>query len=166
VEPSNVTADLWRCPLLAVAGVLCALAAVPTLAQNKTSDSPEIQAARAIFAKYVALEHAFDPAVADLYSDDALIRNKRTYPTGQVREVTLPAPQYKALMRTAMPLAKVRGDTSEYSDCTYMAEVRGVRIKCKRFSNLKKYTSPISLLVAPASTGRWHILEELSESQP
>jgi hypothetical protein len=68
------------------------------------------------------LERQFDPAVADLYSNNAVIRIKRTYPTGQVREVTLPASQYKALITKAMPLARLRGDTSQYSDCSYGLE--------------------------------------------
>jgi hypothetical protein len=135
-------------------------------ASSIAADPEGIKAARTLFSKYVALEHAFDPAIADLYSDDALIRNKRTYPTGQVRELTLPAPQYKELLRKTMPLARGRGDTSEYSDCAYKPEARGVRIECQRYSNLKKYTSPISLLVGAGAQGQWLIIEELSESRP
>jgi hypothetical protein len=65
-----------------------------------------------------------------------------------------------------MPIARGRGDTSEYSNCAYKAEARGVRINCQRYSNLKKYTSPISLLVSAGVQGQWLIIEELSESQP
>jgi hypothetical protein len=122
--------------------------------------------AKALFERYVQLEIAFDPAAADLYADDAVIRNKRTYPNGQVRELTLPAAQYKALIRQAMPLAKARGDTNSYSDITFAKEGSGVRIRATRFSNLKKYSSPISLLVSPGANGAWLIREELSESQP
>ena len=146
---------------LAVSATLFAVAT-----SSMAADPEGIKAARTLFSKYVTLEHAFDPAVADLYSDDALIRNKRTYPTGQVRELTFPAPQYKELLRKTMPLARARGDTSEYSSCTYKAEDRGVRIACQRYSNLKNYTSPISLLVSPGREGGWFIVEELSESQP
>jgi len=122
--------------------------------------------AKGLFDRYVHLEHAFDPAAADLYADDALIKNKRTYPWGEVRELTLPATQYKALIRQAMPLAKARNDTNSYSDITFTPEGSGVRIRAMRFSNLKKYTSPLSLLVSPDSKGRWLIKEELSESRP
>jgi hypothetical protein len=125
-----------------------------------------IDDARRLFERYVQLERSFDPAAADLYADDAIIKNKRTYPTGQVRELTMPAPQYKAIIRQSMPLAKAKGDTSSYSDVTFKAEGSGVRILAVRFSNLKKYSSPISLLVTPGDDGRWLIREELSESQP
>lgn len=125
-----------------------------------------IDDAKAFFDRYVQLEHAFDPAAADLYADDAQIKNKRTYPNGQVRELTMPAPQYKALIRQSMPLAKARGDTSSYSDITFTNEGSGVRVRAKRFSDLKKYSSPISLLVAPNASGQWLIREELSESRP
>ncbi len=122
--------------------------------------------AKALFEQYVQLEHAFDPAAADLYADDALIKNKRTYPTGQVRELTMPASTYKTLIRQAMPLAKLRGDTNTYSEISYSKEGAMVRIWATRFSNLKNYASPLSLLVSPDDNGRWLIREELSESRP
>lgn len=131
------------------------------LAQAPTADP-----ARQLFEQYVALGQAFDPGVADLYADDAVIRNKRTYPTGEVREVTIPAPNYKALLRQAMPFARERGDRSKFSDVSYTPEGERVRIRASRFSELKRYTSPISLLVGPAPSGKWLVYEELSESRP
>jgi hypothetical protein len=83
-----------------------------------------------------------------------------------IREVTLPAPQYKKLIRASMPLAKARNDTSSYSDVQYAEADGRVRITATRFSNLKKYSSPISLLVGPGPGGTWLIYEELGESQP
>ena len=123
-------------------------------------------AAKQLFDQYVALGHAYDPGVADLYADDALIRNKRTYPTGEVREMTVPAAKYKTLIRQVMPLARARGDRSTYSDVSYTPEGGRVRIKASRFSELKNYTSPLSVLVGPSPGGKWLIYEELSESRP
>lgn len=123
-------------------------------------------AAKQLFDQYVAFGHAYDPGVADLYADDALIRNKRTYPTGEVREMTVPAAKYKTLIRQVMPLARARGDRSTYSDVSYTAEGGRVRIKASRFSELKNYTSPLSVLVGPSPGGKWLIYEELSESRP
>jgi len=123
-------------------------------------------AARQLFERYVALGQAYDTRLADLYADDALIRNKRTYPTGEVRELTMPAPRYKTLIREAMPLAKTRGDRNTFSNVRYTTEAGRVRIRASRFSELKNYTSPISLLVGPSPTGPWLIYEEISESRP
>jgi hypothetical protein len=122
--------------------------------------------AKELFERYVALERAFDSAQADLYSDDAKIQNTRTYPGGQKRSVTFPPAEYKKLIRAAMPLAKARGDTSTYSDTKYTPEGDRIRITCVRFSDLKKYSSPLSLLVGPDKEGKWVIFEEISESQP
>jgi hypothetical protein len=122
--------------------------------------------AKALFGRYVQLERAFDPTAADLYADDAVIKNKRIYPNGQIRELTLAGTQYKALIRQAMPLAKARGDTNSYSNVTFTEEGSGVRIRATRFSDLKKYASPLSLLVGAGVNGQWLIREELSESRP
>jgi hypothetical protein len=123
-------------------------------------------AAKKLFEQYVALGQAFDESVADLYAEAALIRNKRTYPNGEVRELTMPAPKYKALIRQVMPLAKSRGDRSTYSAATYAVEGDRVRIHASRFSEMRNYTSPVSLLVGPGPDGRWLIFEELTESRP
>ena len=130
-----------------------------------TEDS-RIFKAEKLFEQYVLLEHTFDSGAADLYSDNAVIRNKRRYPTGQVRELSLPAQKYKELVRSSMPIAKLRGDTNSYSEVNYFIEGEGVRINAVRFSELKKYSSPISLLVKPSQSGNWLIFEEISESQP
>jgi hypothetical protein len=113
----------------------------------------------------VDLARKFDPAVADLYSDDAIIKNTRRYPDGRTRTMSLPAAQYKQLVRQSMPLAKERGDTSKYSDVVYREEDGKVRVNATRFSELKNYSSPVSLLIAKKDD-RWLIVEEISESRP
>jgi hypothetical protein len=150
---------VWRlCLALAVVGALPLAAAEPGAAR--------LQKAKEVFDAYVRLEHAFDPAVADLYADGAVIRNLRRYPDGQVRRIEIAAPEYKALVRRAMPVARKRGDVNTYSDVTYTPEGDGVRIKADRFSRLKAYHSPLSLLVRPSPAGAWLIFEERSESRP
>lgn len=125
-----------------------------------------VSQARLLFERYTTFEARFDPSVADLYAEGAIIRNKRFYPDGQVRELTIPAPQYKQLIHNLMPLAQSRNDYSTYSRTTFQIEGVGVRIKAARFSVMKQYTSPISLLVASDASGRWLIREELTESRP
>jgi hypothetical protein len=158
----------WRgSPAAVLAGaLLLAAATLPEFAQTEPSDARDLQAARELFGRYVALERGFDPALAQLYAEDAVIRNRRTYPSGEVRERTLTAAQLRQLIRLAMPIAKARGDSNSYSDCGYAAEARGVRITCQRFSRLKQYSSPLSLLVAPTAQRQWLIVEDLSESRP
>lgn len=131
-----------------------------------SKESEKFQAARKLFDRYVALGKAFDPAAADLYADDAKIQNTRTYPDGRQRTLTMPAPQYKELIRKAMTLAETRNDTNEYKDIKLMEEGKNVRITMTRHSNLKNYDSPLSMLVGETNDGQWKILEEISESRP
>lgn len=133
---------------------------------SSAASAGPVEDAQSVFQQYAALEAAFNPSVADLYADDAVIRNKRIYPTGMARELTIPAAQYKALVRSAMPAAKARGDYSTYSQATFTPDGQGVRITANRTSVLKKYDSPISILVAPDASGKWLIREEISESRP
>lgn len=133
------------------------------LGTTAAAQAPE--AAR-LFERYVALGRAYDAALADLYDDNALISNRRILPNGEVREMTLPAGQYKKLLRKALPLAQSRGDRSTYSEVRYAREGERVRISAARYSELKKYSSPLVLVVGPQPGGRWLIYEEYSESRP
>lgn len=149
-----------------VTAMLAACVVASAMASEPADDS-RIQAAKTLFDRYVSLEHAYDPAQADLYADDAAIKNVRRYPTGQVRELELKGAEYKALLRQAMPIAKARGDRSTYSEVTYHVNEDGsVTIEASRYSELKDYTSPLKITVAPDENGEWRIVEELSESQP
>ena len=139
------------------------LAFIPYLASAQ--DEKESAAAR-LFEQYQKLGQDFDPAVADLYCDSALIRNVRIYPTGQQRAMEIPATTYKELIRSAMPMAKARGDTSTYSDVVYSQEGTNVRITATRHSEIKNYSSPFSLLVGACAGGDLAILEESSQSRP
>lgn len=143
----------------------CLFAATLVISFVVQAATPEQNAAD-LFSRYQTLGRAFDPAAADLYAGNAKITNKRTYPTGEVKEMSLPAKQYKALVRAAMPAAKARGDTSTYSDIVYTVEGNTVRIAATRFSELKKYSSRFILVVGPSADGSWQIFEEHSESRP
>ena len=136
------------------------------LAKTKAPAVEPNAGARILFEQYASLEKAYDPAVADLYSDQALIKNRRTYPDGNVRTLELPATKYKGLIRASMPAAKAAGDYSTYSNVRFAPEGDSVRVSATRYSVRKKYSSQMSLLVARDNGGPWLIIEELGESQP
>lgn len=147
--------------------LLLALATLPVPAAAGEEPDARLVAAKTLFERYVTLERAFDPAVADLYTDSATVRNFRRYPTGQVREMKLEGARYKNLIVASLPMAKERGDLSVYTDVAYEVLVTGeVAITATRYSELKKYSSPLTLRIAPQGDGGWRIVEETSESQP
>jgi hypothetical protein len=113
------------------------------------------------------LDKTFNVAVIDLYANAAEITNLRRFPDGNIREMKATGAMWKKVVLQAMPLAARRGDTSEYSDVTFTPEGDGlVRITSIRYSNLRKYTSPLTMLVARQEGGYWLIVEENSESRP
>jgi hypothetical protein len=143
---------------------LCQAASAAPAPTAAVKGNPIAQA-KALFQRYVELEHAFDPAQADLYSDQARIISKRIMPDGKVIPLMVPASRYKKLVRDGMPAARQKGDIANYTGDTYTLEKGGkVRIRVTRYLALKKYSSPMSMLVGPDATGKWVIFEEESES--
>jgi len=147
--------------------LLLVLAAPPMPAAAGEEPEARLVAAKALFERYVTLERAFDPALADLYADSATVRNLRRYPTGQAREMKLEGAKYKALIVVSLPMARERGDLSVYTDVAYEVLATGeVAITATRYSELKEYSSPLALRIAPQEDGVWRIVEETGESQP
>lgn len=158
-------------PLLATLLLALFATTVPALTAHagkpaKTQASPQEANARALFEQFVRLGEAFDPALADLYADTAKISNRRIFPDGTTREMAMPAPSYKTLLRQVMPVAKARNDVSRYSEVRYTVEGDNVRITATRYSVMKDYSAPHTLLVGPDSDGTWRVLEEAGESRP
>jgi hypothetical protein len=152
----------------ALVTILALLALCQIAAASKTA-APQgdlIAKGKAFFQHYVELEHAFDPSIADLYSDQATIKSTRYMPDGKVVPATIPVMKYKQVLRDYMKnKARQLGDVSNYTNDTYSVEGGNrVRIKVTRYSSLEKVSSPVSMLVGPDATGKWLIYEELSES--
>ncbi len=146
-------------------GVLGLVAAMGPPFPGHATDFDRLTKAKELFDRYVALEHAYDPAVADLYDDSAHIQTTRLYASGEEKTVTIPAPEYKALIRRVLPLAQSRNDRNTYSNVTYVLTDGMVRIKALRYSENKENWNPLLLLVGPGAEGDWQIFEEISESR-
>jgi hypothetical protein len=147
--------------------VLCQMAgAAKTAAPKGSAQGDLIPKAKAFFQRYVELEHAFDPSIADLYSDQAVIKNTQYQADGKIVPLTKPVDKYKPILRNYMKTkARQIGDVSNYTNDTYTVEGSNrVRIKVTRYSSIEKVSSPVSMLVGPDATGKWLIYEELSES--
>ena len=125
----------------------------------------KVKQAKKIFTQYVTLADKFDPAVTELYSNAAKIQNTRIYPDGRRRVMSLDGKKYKVLIRIGMPFSKARGDTNKYTEVNYVKKDSKVTITATRFSNLKKYSSPLTLVVGADTDGKWRILEEISQSR-
>lgn len=130
-------------------GYIALLAGLASCAPAWAQDSG-VDAAKQFFARYVALEQAYDPALGELCAGEAFIKKRQNLPMGEPRDVTVDVPTYKARLRQLMSVAKGRGDRNTYSKVSYTPEGAFVRIHASRLSDLDKRTSPMSLLVGPA----------------
>lgn len=167
----------WLAPLLGLALAIAAGTAAPAALATAPAAAAAAAAAEAtgaarksaeaLFNRYVDLEHAFDPALVDLYADEAHIQS-RVIVAGRPPTVrNWSGTEYKELLRRALAKAKEkRQDLNYYSAVTYLREGSRVRIKAMRYAELQKAVSPVELLVGPVAAGSWRIFEELSESHP
>lgn len=125
------------------------------------------KAAEALFGRYQDLEHNFDPALVDLYADDAHIVSHIIVPGQKTTVRDWNGSQYKELLKRALAKAKEKKqDLNYYTGAVYLREGARVRIRVTRYAEMQKAVSPVELLVGPDRTGTWRVYEELSESHP
>jgi hypothetical protein len=132
--------------------------AAPSPAKPLTGDAASIASAKALFAKYIKLERAFDPALGDLYAPNAQViafgvgGQKLSFDGGMMKE----------MLKTSMPAAKAKNDTVEYKNVSYLADGQFVTIKATRHSNLKNADTPYRLVVASRDGKNWYIVQEVA----
>ena len=131
-----------------------------------TAQTPAPSSAKELWEFYVELGTGFDPALADLYADDAVIHLTRRYPDGRTRTLQLSGKEYKPLVRQAMPVARNRGDVDVYSNIKFEELGDRIRITATRYGTLKKYQAPHELIVGNLGGVGWKILKETGESGP
>jgi len=129
------------------------------------ADDARIASAQQLFAQFMALEQAYDPALADLYAPEALVTIRRTFPMGNPSDTLYLGADYKTFLRALLPAAKTNGERNRYSKISFTLEGEQVLVAAARYSELKGRTSPISLLVGQSPQGKWLIYQELSESR-
>ena len=119
------------------------------------------------FQRYVELGDAFDPSVANLYSDKAIIHAYRVYPHGLERNMEMTGAQWKQLITKVMPLAKSQNDKSTFSKVEINEFDGGFKIKADRYSVRKCYTDTgYYMVVKPDGNGSLKIFEEYMETKP
>jgi len=121
--------------------------------------------ARALFDRYRSLERSFDPRLAELYDDDAVILVTRIYSNGVVRQLKIPGDVYKLALRQSMENAAEQGDFNEYSEVEFATRDGAVLITAQRYNLWRNYSSPYRAVLRQGRDGAWRIVEERFETQ-
>lgn len=130
------------------------------------NDATEEDAKR-FFEKYLKLGENFDESVADLYSDDAIIKMNRLYPNGHMKKMELDGAKWKPLLKQSMPLGKARGDISKFSEIKIKTNGKRATIKANRYSVIKCYVDKgYYMIIEKDNKGIYRIIEEYMETQP
>lgn len=111
---------------------------------------------------HFSLADNFDPNMASLYSDDALIQNTILNSDGSQETRVIPAPLYKSIIGAVMEKARELDDRYTYSDLEYKLEERRVRVTYQRYSHARDYKSPVSMLMGIEPHEAGLVFEELS----
>lgn len=131
----------------------------------QAAEKLDLASARSFFDQWADLQRDFDPALLDLYADNAVVKTAQTSADGEVKNVELPIAEYRKLALVALPLAKANADSSTYSNVKVVENQGRAKVSGTRTSSLKKSSAPFHVMLKPAGKG-WRIVEEWSETQP
>lgn len=134
--------------------------------QQSLAQDASVAEAQKLFKQFVEMERTYDPAQAELYSPEAIIKDTRLYNDGQNKTLSWTGESYRPIVRAQMQLARARGEQFNYSQTSFSREGAAVRIKSQRAQLSKKFNSPFEMLVSANKAGVWKITEESFQSQP
>jgi hypothetical protein len=139
------------------------LLAVALAATAHTQERPDasLERARQVIESYVNLERAYDPRLADLYADEAVIKANQSGPNGESQWVTAQGWQYKKMIRDAMPRFRAQGFKASYSGARYELSGKNVRVSVMQYVDKSRSSNPVQWTIGPGRTSQWLILEQV-----
>lgn len=139
---------------------LVCFASLPVCAEEVAA----LEKAKAFVDTYISMQRTFDPKLADLFSDKAVIKQHQIDQKGKKAEVTIVTAKYKESLRSNFPKQANIKD-SQYIDFTNVEvkpEGDAFRATGRVSSKLWPVSRPFSLLVKQLDGGGWQIVEETS----
>lgn len=130
--------------------------------QFERQDFPaDVQAAKAVFDRLVALEAAYDPRLGDLYAHDAVVI-ERVVENGMVKRTReIPMLRYRQLLPEALRLSQLAQDVSVHSRVSAHRVAEGwVAVRSLRTSSQSRGPAPYELLVRQDPDLVWRIAKE------
>jgi hypothetical protein len=121
-----------------------------------------LERARQVIESYVSLERAYDPRLADLYADEAIIKVNQTGPNGESQWVTAQGWQYKKMVRDSLPKSRAKGYRAAYSGARYEMYGKKVRVSVMQYVEKSGTSNPVQWVIGPGRTSQWLILEEVA----
>ena len=116
---------------------------------------------REAFAEWRALSAEFDPALGELYRDDASIRVTRQRADGQVQSMVLPGAELKGMLGALLDEARTLGDVDTFSGVRLTREGQAWRVAATRTNHLKCYDDPdFYQLWQQGEDGIWRVAVE------
>lgn len=139
------------------------LLAMTLIAAAQAQERPDasLERARQVIESYVKLERAYDPKLAELYADEAVIKSNQSGPNGESQWVTAQGWQYKRMIRDAMPRSRALGYKASYSGARYELAGKNVRVSVTQYVDQSRSSYPIQWVIGPGRTSQWLILEEV-----
>ena len=127
----------------------------------------DIAGARAFFDHHAELENDFDPAQLDNFADNAVIKVTLVDPSGKSVMEERRIAVYRTEQLKALPVAKQKLDTHQYTDVKVEAGKGGrAMVSGRRVSTLSKASAPFYFVVKTSGDKQWKIVEAWSEDTP
>lgn len=144
-------------------GWLLALVCLVSLPVKAEEVAP-LEKAKAFVDTYISMNRTFDPKLADLFSDKAVIKQHQIDAKGKTTEVTLVTAKYKESLRNDFPkqVSVKDGQYIYFTDVEVKPEGDAFRATGRVNSKRWPVSRPFSLLVKQLESGGWQIIEESS----
>lgn len=130
-----------------------------------SSNQPRLAKGREFFEKYVRLEHDRDLAMLDLFTENAIVIDRRPSPNGQITDLKIPIVAFRPMLRTLYVVAKAASEPpTVFSQVKHFVEGSGVRIETDCYSPTEEFQRHLSMFVRPDADDEWRIEELIVES--
>jgi hypothetical protein len=150
--------------LIVIGAPLLRLASSTDRARNTSSDYRLAQA-REFFDTFAQLDKQRDLEILNMYSDTAIVIDRRPSPNGRMTDLKIPIVAFKPMLKGLFTVANAADDPpTVYREIKQYVEGDGIRIESDGYSPSEEFQRHLSMLILPAGENAWRIEELIVES--
>lgn len=117
------------------------------------------------FNSFVNASNSYNPALLNMYDDNARIIRQIIKPNGEIANAYFGAKDYRNQMKLSSKLAKIRNYKNYYSNMEVTKVPNGYKITAMRKPSTSDYKLKAYSIVQKQPDGKWLIVEEMMQTK-
>lgn len=127
---------------------------------SSSKDDPRTASVVSFLSEYQSLTNAYDPAVLNLYSDNAVLRGVQVLESGAEQPIQISIAQYAAVFESAIEVERALGVQIKFSNLKVSFDNEHAVVTADRYTSSRCFNDTDYRVILTPDGDTWQIIDE------